>query len=219
MRQGCNAAGVPNHFHATTRDGSSARAQAALDLYLDREVARPADIRYPREIDAPRSPNTSAVKRTPFDALLKLRQQRREDAVRALGKRVAETQVERAALDQVVTKKAQVQHAAAERRAHEQERASVEETRAVDWQRLAAYELSMRAEVRALEQREAVAQRLLDDARANETRARASVTQRDAEARVVDARRERFESQLRAREEQNLEEDALDLHNARRLGE
>lgn len=156
------------------------------------------------------------MKRTPFDALLQLRERRRDDAVRELGRRMAETQAERAGVERLEARKAELTHAAERERTHEQARANAEETRAVDWQRLGAYEVGVRARLTLLAQDEAVATRRLQEARKLEARSQSGVNQRDAEVRVTEARRERADAEERARQERAHEEEAADARNTRR---
>jgi hypothetical protein len=156
------------------------------------------------------------VKQYPLKALELLRRKHRERALRELARRARETTDRRAALQGVVEAGTELEQRAQGTGAAELRRAQQGGSRAVDWQRLGAHELTVRHELQRLQQREAVEKARLAESEDRESHARGDLLRREVDERVVAQHRLRFEDEQRSRAELELEEEALDHHLSRR---
>jgi hypothetical protein len=154
--------------------------------------------------------------RYPLHTLEQLRGRTRDAAASELAERGRATRARQAAVETVQVNQRELVAQRKRRHGSEQTRAAAEGARAEDFQRLGAYDLSVRQELQALARTEQNEQHKLQAARADERQARSKLGQSEAEHRAVVRHREQFEAAEQAKAERLAEEDAELVHAARR---
>lgn len=156
------------------------------------------------------------MKRTTLKSLEKLREERRDAASRELSGTVR--QRERAETLHEATRVRREERARrdAQERAEELARAQKNQARAADFQLAGAYAFSVKKELDQLGREENKAQQQVHDARLREQQSRATLHSRDAEAKIVTRHREAIDAEEAAKRERAAEEEAAEVHNARR---
>jgi hypothetical protein len=152
----------------------------------------------------------------PLDPLAKLRHRQVEAATQELAKTVKGRQ--EAERRREAAEGAAERAAAGARELRDEERAALEDggLRAADLQRGQAWELGVEEERRRLEQQVAVAAQAERKAATAEAGARDALAAREADAEVVEKDKERFVTRERRRELAKEEENAAEVHGAKR---
>lgn len=158
-----------------------------------------------------------AVKKFPLEPLVRLRAHAVDERSEALRERYAAVQTELAARAQAEQRERE--HDSARRATDEAELERVAEgvASAADLQQLAQYRARAEMVAANLRQQSGAVQRRLDAAEREQRVAEQALAEARAEQRVIEQEKVRFADRLRAKQEADAEEEALEVWGARGL--